>query len=97
VPGVVPVHDVLPAALATIVRSAPLTPEKVAFAWRRSVGPAVAQASVVELRGTVLLVRARDAAWQREIRRSSALITSRLQALLGEQTVREISVTREGT
>jgi hypothetical protein len=51
----------------------------------------------VELRGKVLLVRARDAAWQREIRRSSALITSRLQALLGEQTVREISVTREGT
>jgi predicted nucleic acid-binding Zn ribbon protein len=76
---------------------AALTPEKVAFAWRRAVGPALDQASRVELRGKVLLVRARDAAWQREIRRSSALITSRLQALLGEQTVREISVTREGT
>lgn len=92
----VPVHDVIPAALAAVVRGAALTPEKVSFAWRRAVGPAVDQASQVELRGTVLLVRARDAAWQREIRRSSALITSRLQALLGEQTVREISVTREG-
>jgi predicted nucleic acid-binding Zn ribbon protein len=94
---VVPVHDVIPAALASVVRGAALTPEKVAFAWRRAVGPALDQASRVELRGKVLLVRARDAAWQREIRRSSALITSRLQALLGEQTVREISVTREGT
>ena len=93
----VPVHDVIPDALAAVVRGAALTPEKVAFAWRRAVGPAVDQASSVELRGTVLHVRARDAVWQREIRRSTALITARLQALLGEQTVRQITVTREGT
>lgn len=94
--GVVPVHDVIPDALAAVVRKAALTPEKVAFAWRRAVGPAVDQASTVELRGAVLQVRARDAAWQREIRRSAPLITSRLQVLLGERAVREIVVSREG-
>jgi hypothetical protein len=82
----------MPEALAAILRKTPLTPEKVAFAWRTAVGPAVDRVTTIELRGSVLHVRARDAAWQREVERSAALIRARLDALLGEAVVRTIEV-----
>lgn len=82
----------MPAALVAIVRQAPLTDEKVAFAWRRAVGPAIAGATSIALRDGVLHVRARDAVWQQEIERSAALIRDRLAALLGPQVVRYIQV-----
>ena len=90
----VPVRDVMPAAVADLVRRAPLSPEKVAFAWRSAVGPAIDRATVIELRDRVLHVRARDAAWQREVERSAALIRSRLDTLLGERVVGYIDVSR---
>jgi hypothetical protein len=40
----------------------------------------------------VLRVKTKDAAWQREVERSAALIRSRLETLLGEQVVRYIDV-----
>jgi hypothetical protein len=89
---VIPVHDVLPAALAVVLRKAPLTDEKVSFVWRTAVGPAVDRVTTIELRNGVLHVRAKDAAWQREVKRSSALIRTRLNALLGEAVVRSIAV-----
>jgi hypothetical protein len=89
---VIPVHDVMPAALATMLRQAPLTREKVAFAWRTAVGPAVDRATTVELKGRVLHVRANDAAWQREVERSAALIRTRLATLLGDGIVRGLDV-----
>ena len=89
---VIPVTRVMPTALADVLRRAPLTPEKVAFAWRTTVGPAVDRVTVVELRGAVLHVRARDAAWQREIEHSAGLIRSRLAALLGQDVVRGLDV-----
>lgn len=88
----IPVRQFMPAALAAILRKAPLTPEKVAFAWRSAVGPAVDKATTVDLRGGVLYVRTRDASWQREVERSAGLIRSRLTVLLGE-AVRSIEVT----
>jgi hypothetical protein len=84
----------MPDALADVLRRAPLTPEKVAFSWRTAVGSAVDKVTAVELRDGVLYVRARDAAWQREIGRSAALIRSRLDSLLGERVVRRIEVAR---
>lgn len=84
----------MPAALATLLRKAPLTPEKVAFAWRTAVGPAVANATTTELRDGILYVTARDASWQREVERSAALIRSRLTTILGN-AVRTIEVSRE--
>jgi len=87
-----PVREVLPSVLASIVREAPLTPEKVTFAWRDAVGRAVAQATTVELRGSVLHVRARDEAWRREVERAAAMIRPRLERLLGERVVRFIKV-----
>lgn len=81
-------------ALASILRRAPLTPEKVAFSWRTAVGPAVDKVTVVELHDGVLYVRAKDAAWQREVERSAALIRSRLDGLLGDRVVRRIEVAK---
>lgn len=87
----IPVQQFLPEALAAILRRAPTTPEKVAFAWRSAVGPAVARATTIELRNRVLYVRTKDAAWQREIERSAAVVRARLAALLGDE-VRYIEV-----
>jgi hypothetical protein len=89
---VIPVRQVVPDAVAAIVRRAPLTPEKVAFAWRSAVGPAIHHATSVSWNDGVLRVNAKDKAWQREIERSAALIRSRLDGLLGERVVRYIDV-----
>jgi hypothetical protein len=83
----------MPEALADVLRRAPLTPEKVAFAWRTAVGPAVERVTSVELRGSVLHVRTTDPAWQREIERSAGHIRVRLATLLGHDTVRGLNVT----
>lgn len=86
-------RQVVPEAVAEIIRKAPLTPEKVAFAWRSVVGPAITQATTVSWGDDgVLRVKTKDAAWQREVERSAALIRSRLETLLGEQVVRYIDV-----
>jgi len=45
--SMIPVRLVIPEAVATLVRKAPLTPEKVAFAWRIAVGPAVDHATAI--------------------------------------------------
>ncbi len=89
----IPVADVIPDALAAVLRTAPLTPEKVAFAWRLTVGPAVDRATTIELRDGVLRVRARDAAWRREVERSAGVIRRRLQTLLGADVLRRLDIT----
>jgi hypothetical protein len=89
---VIPVNHVMPGALAAVLRRAPLTPEKVAFSWRTAVGAAVDKVTSVELHDGILYVRARDAAWQREIERSAGLIRSRLDGLLGDRVVRRIEI-----
>ena len=91
--AVIPVHHVMPGALAAVLRKAPLTPEKVAFAWRTAVGAAVDRVTTIELKGREVHVRAKDAAWQREVERSAALIRNRLNALLGDDVVRGLDVT----
>ena len=91
----IPVQQFMPGAVAEILRKAPLTPEKVAFAWRSAVGTAVDNATSIELRGGVLQVHTKDAAWQREIERSAAVIRARLDALLGAGVVRYVDVTTE--
>jgi hypothetical protein len=90
---VIAVHQFMPDALASILRKAPLTPEKLAFAWRSAVGPAVDKATSIELRSTVLHVAARDRTWKREVERSAAVIRARLDALLGAGIVLDVEVT----
>jgi hypothetical protein len=90
---VIPVQQFMSRALAEVIRKAPLTPEKVAFAWRTAVGPAVDHATSIELRERVLYVRVKETAWQREVERSATLIRVRLDALLGSDAIRYIEVT----
>lgn len=85
----------MPEALAAALRKAPTTPEKIAFAWRTAVGPGVDKATTIELRGRMLLVRAKDATWQREVERSLAIVRSRMEALLGKGVVGDIRVTAD--
>ena len=82
----------MPNALAVVLRGAPLTSDKIAFAWLIAVGPAVGRATTAELKGRVLHVRAKDAAWRREVERSTGVIRTRLQALLGDDVVHGIEV-----
>ena len=78
--------SVLPALLAR----APLTPEKVEFAWRTVAGDAIARATRVELRDGILHVAANDPRWLSEIDRARTAILARLATLLGDGTVRVI-------
>ena len=89
----IPVQDLLPAALTTLIRKAPLTDEKVAFAWKTAVGPAIAAATEVTFDQGVLRVRARDQAWQRELERSAATLRRRIEDLLGAGIVRALEFT----
>jgi predicted nucleic acid-binding Zn ribbon protein len=85
-----PLQNAVPGAVAELLRAAPLSPGKVAFAWKTAVGAAVQQATVVRLEGRVLLVDTTSAQWAREVMRSSPVILSRLQRLLGAETVSKI-------
>jgi predicted nucleic acid-binding Zn ribbon protein len=87
-----PLAHAVPAALQQLLRPAPLSEGKVAFAWNAAVGPAVARATAVKLCEGVLIVETSSVQWAREIRRSSGVILSRLQALLGDDIVTSISV-----
>lgn len=78
----------MPAVVEEVVRKAPLTPEKVAFAWRVSVGPAVGKATSVRLGDDgVLHVTCESPAWVAAVKKSTPLIRKRLDALLGADTV----------
>jgi hypothetical protein len=89
---VIKANQVMPGVLAEVVRKAPLTDEKVAFAWRLAVGPAVDKATTVRLdaNGT-LYVSAEAPAWLDGVRQSVGLIRSRLAHFLGENAVKRIS------
>ena len=91
-PIVIKANQVMPQVVAEVIRKAPLTDEKVAFAWRLAVGPAVDKSTQVRLAedGT-LYVRAESQAWIDSIRASIGLIRSRLAHFLGDNAVKRIS------
>jgi hypothetical protein len=93
-----PVQSLMSNAVARLVRPAPLSPEKVAFAWRAAVGPAVARVTRVRLGGLlgVLEVIVDDDRFGDELARSESLVLSRLQQLLGDDAVAAIDVKRPG-
>ena len=82
----------MPDALAEVLRKAPLTDEKIAFAWRAAVGAAMDRGTSILLRASVLRVSVKDPAWRREVERSAPLIRARLDSLLGAGIVRSIEV-----
>ncbi len=89
-----PIGQVLPGALAQIVRDAPLSAGKVDFAWRSAVGTQMAKVSAVRLEDGVLLIEPQTAQWGAAIMRASGLILSRLRSMLGADAVRELRIRR---
>ncbi|PYR26085.1 MAG: hypothetical protein DMF92_19205 [Acidobacteria bacterium] len=87
-----PIHHAVPGALVELLRGTPLSPGKVGFAWRAAVGPAVERVTSVKLAGRVLVVEASSPQWAREVTRSADVILTRLQTLLGKDTVTSITV-----
>jgi hypothetical protein len=83
---------VLPALLAR----APLTSEKVEFAWRTVVGSAMARATRVRLlESGTLLVRVHDPNWRREVEGAFPVILPRLRPLLGTGAVSRMTIATE--
>ena len=92
-----PVQSLMSSAVARLVRPAPLSPEKVLFAWRCAVGPAVARVTRVRLAGHgVLEAVVDDDRFGDELARSASLVLSRLQALLGADAVNRLELKRPG-
>jgi hypothetical protein len=89
---VIKANQVMPAVVADVIRKAPLSDDKVSFAWRLAVGPAVGRATRVRLdaQGT-LHVSAEAPAWLDGVRQSAGLIRSRLAHFLGDHAVKRIS------
>jgi hypothetical protein len=86
-----PAREILPGVLAEVIKKAPLTPEKVAFAWRLAVGPAVGKATTVRLDGHgVLHVTATTPAWIAAVRKSTSLVHLRMNDLLGDAVVKAV-------
>ena len=82
----------IPATLAALLRKAPLSDEKVAFAWRTAVGSTLDRVTSVSFKDGILRVRVKDAAWQREIEKAAGIVRQRLNAILGDGVVRGIDV-----
>ncbi len=81
---------VLPAVLATAIRQAPLTPEKIDFAWRAAGGAAIARVTQVTLaEGGVLKVQAQDPQWAKEVHRLRHDLVRQLEPWLGVRRGRE--------
>ena len=88
-----PVRDAVSPALASVLRRQPLSPGKVAFAWRVAVGLPMARATHPRLTETgALVVEAAGEHWARETVRSVPQILPRLEALLGPEVVRRVEV-----
>ena len=85
-------RHVIPMVLAEVIRKAPLCPEKVEFAWRNSVGPALQRVTSVRLDDQgVLHVKTADAHWAREVKRARTLLLKRLETMLGPGIVTKIN------
>lgn len=88
-----PVHAAIPGAVADLLRQAPMSDGKIAFAWSAAVGNPVDRVTRVALRDPgVLDVEVRDLLWRRELEHSRQLILERLATLLGVGVVQEIRI-----
>ena len=86
-------QHVMTSALRTLLRDQPLSKGKVSLAWCAAVGRRIDKVTSVFLTADgTLQVSADDRHWTREVARSSALIMSRVNQLLGDDTVKRIDV-----
>lgn len=89
-----PIAPLLETVLPALLAKAPLTPEKVEFAWRTVAGEALARVTRVRLADGVLHVDAEDPRWLDEVTRARSALLPRLAALLGDGVVRIIRTAR---
>ncbi|MEZ5287708.1 MAG: hypothetical protein R2712_23475 [Vicinamibacterales bacterium] len=89
----VPAHRIIPGVLAHIIRPAPLCQEKVDFAWRVAVGPAIGRVTRARIDDRRVLVVVAGSPWRREVERSLGLIRSRLDTLLGPDAFISVEIT----
>ena len=87
-----PLAHAVPGGLRQLLHNAPLSDGKVAFAWRAAVGAAFDRACAVKLETGTLIVDTSSVQWARELRRSQAVILTRLQTMLGEEHVKRIEI-----
>ena len=88
-----PINTTAVGALRALLAGQPTSAAKVAFAWQIAAGPALARSATTTWHDEgVLHVRARTAAWCREIRRARPMITERLRHLLGPDVIRRLVI-----
>lgn len=91
-----PIQPIMSEVVAKLVRPAPLSPEKVLFAWRMAVGPMIARVTLVRLRSDgCLLVHLQDERWRPELERAARVVHERVAAALGADVLREIRLAGE--
>ena len=91
-----PIQPIMSDVVVKLVRPAPLSAEKVLFAWRTAVGAALARVTVVRLRSDgCLLVRLQDERWRPELERAGPLVRERLTAFLGPDVLRDVKLVGE--
>ena len=86
-------RDCINKALRDLLADQPLSSGKVSFAWSVAVGSTINRVTSAGLHpdGT-LTVRAESPHWAREVRRSSFLIMSRINRLLGNEVVTSLRI-----
>jgi len=88
-----PLTAIVPSAVRTILQKGPMSPGKLRLAWRVAVGSAMDRATTVKLIDNATVeVTAEDLAWRREVKRSQAMILSRLQDLVGATSLTKIKI-----
>jgi hypothetical protein len=86
-------QTIVPGVLAELLRRGPMSQGKLDVAWRTAVGDGLSRVTTVRLRPNGLIeVLPADARWHRELKRSSRMILTRLQGLLGSENVTRLSV-----
>jgi hypothetical protein len=87
------IQTVVPRALAELFRQGPMSQGKLEVAWRVAVGDALCRVSSVRLQPDATVdVHPMDQRWQKELRRSSSIILTRLNTLLGAGAVARLVV-----
>jgi hypothetical protein len=86
-------QSVVPRALAALFRVGPMSQGKLEVAWRVAVGDSLSRVSRVRLQpDRSVEVHAADQRWHKELKRSSTMILTRLQGLLGPGAVDRLVV-----
>ena len=86
-------HDTATRVLQDLLAAQPVSPGKIAFAWHLAAGPALARSvSITTTNDRTLRLRAKSAAWKREVLHARPLILTRLGRLLGPGVIDHLEI-----